>query len=105
MARPCQAGGEAEMTLLVTIGLRILDRDYIAECEVSITHKSTPGRFYGPPEDCYPAEGPEWELVGVTIYEDPPGKEPIALECPKWLADAIYSSDKLAEEVCERECD
>ena len=39
--------------------------------EVSITVNCTapaqPAQLYGPPEDCYPAEGPEFELTDLCV--------------------------------------
>lgn len=38
------------------------------EVEVSFT-PGTPGRLYGPPEDCYPPEGPEVEVLSARFTD------------------------------------
>ena len=30
-----------------------------------VTSPFVPAQTYGPPERCYPAEGPEWEITGI----------------------------------------
>jgi hypothetical protein len=52
--------------------IEILGRevDVAIEVDYECTDPGTPGRTYGPPEDCYPAEGPEIEfgpLCAVTL--------------------------------------
>ena len=29
--------------------------------------RGDPGRYFGPPEDCYPPEGPEIEIIEATV--------------------------------------
>lgn len=35
--------------------------------EYHITYRGRPARLYGPPEDCYEAEPPEFEIDRVTV--------------------------------------
>ena len=35
--------------------------------EIEVTNFGMPAQTYGPPENCYPAEGPEWEEVAFYI--------------------------------------
>jgi len=35
----------------------------------AVTSAGCPARISGPPEDCYPAEAPEWEIVGIDGEE------------------------------------
>ena len=48
--------------------------DYLEHCfEITIrcTALGTPAQLSGPPENCYPAEGPEFELETIAyIHED-----------------------------------
>lgn len=37
--------------------------DYRIHFEV--TSPGCPAQTFGPPENCYPAEGPEWEITGI----------------------------------------
>ncbi len=34
---------------------------------LKLTYAGDPGRTYGPPEDCYPAESPEWECDSLHL--------------------------------------
>lgn len=44
--------------------------DEIHEREFEITSRGHPGRYYGPPENCFPAEGAEAEWDGDYIPPD-----------------------------------
>lgn len=67
------------------------------ECEVEFTRSPVvPARTSGPPEDCYPAEGGETEIVSVRPFETrlivfgfEAELKRKYLECPKWLADLL----------------
>jgi hypothetical protein len=70
--------------------------DEAAELEVEVTFTQTPiipARLYGPPEDCYPEEGGEREIVSVRPFKSAPGgkcgmvKE--ICDCPEWLSDML----------------
>jgi hypothetical protein len=49
--------------------------DFLAEIEYRITHWGCPAKTYGPPENCYPAEAPEWEVESIAIWLDIPGED------------------------------
>lgn len=34
------------------------------------TARSTPGKYFGPPESCYPAEDAEFELDSIRVADD-----------------------------------
>lgn len=43
------------------------------EVEVTVEYSyspGTPGKTYGPPENCYPPEGPEVEILAVYLTDD-----------------------------------
>jgi len=85
----------------------ILDNSYVAECEVTITHRSTVPKVSGPPEYCDPGEGCEWQLETALLYRDADYKLPQKekLECPDWLLEAINSSSAFDEAVQTAEQD
>ncbi len=37
------------------------------EFYLKLTDRGRPAKIYGPPEDCYPAEAPEWELDSIVL--------------------------------------
>ena len=55
--------------------LSLMGFDFIAEIDWSLTYAGCPARTYGLPENCYPAEDPEWEIHSITLYRDDGGHE------------------------------
>jgi len=45
-------------------------REFTLEVEMECTAPGTLGRYAGPPEKCYPAEDPEFDIVGVRLLDD-----------------------------------
>lgn len=43
--------------------------EFEIEVKWSLFGKYVPAKLYGPPEDCYPAEYPEFEIEAVTLTE------------------------------------
>lgn len=62
----------------------------------------SPGKTYGPPEDCYPAEGESAEILCVTLDEK---DQPFRVLKEEELADGVM--EMLTERACEdaREAD
>lgn len=56
--------------------------------EVLLDYKpGHPGKLYGPPENCFPPEPSEVEIMNVVLYDT--GKGGSELDCPAWLKDAV----------------
>ena len=78
--------------------------DFIADVDYDVTSYGCPAQTYGPPENCYPAEGPEWVVNSITLYRDEgkdvetPGFE--ATGMLEWVL-ADYFADKIAEQIAE----
>jgi hypothetical protein len=53
-------------TISITRGLE----EYEVTVDFKVTSWGDPGVYSGPPEHCYPAEGPEFEFLGV--FAEPP---------------------------------
>lgn len=75
------------------------------EVDAEISYSFTPGhpaKLYGPPEDCYPAEGPEVEVDEVTVIID--GKRHAL---PDWQVRLIERDmlDELAEDATDSDAD
>jgi hypothetical protein len=71
--------------------------DTSVELEVEVTFTQTPiipAKLSGPPEDCYPAEGGERELVSVRPIKTTQGKLVVKeiLDCPDWLSAALMEA-------------
>ena len=41
--------------------------EFEAAVDIEVTSYGCPAQTCGPPESCYPAEGPEWEVEGIYI--------------------------------------
>ena len=91
---------ETKMNITVTIPLVIIDQNFAADVEVSITHRSRPSTHDDPPEGC------EWEVsktlirraTSLTIRS---GEG--YLSAPEWLTDMVEKSDELAEAIAMAE--
>lgn len=75
-----------------------------------VTSPGCPAKTYGPPEDCFPAEAPEWEITGIDGEDWDDGRKaydwvPIEkLRYAKYEVDAIYAWDEsldLSDEAVE----
>jgi hypothetical protein len=66
--------GAEGMNLSISTLLRRDGEDYDVriEFDATITSPYVPAQTYGPAEDCYPAEGPEWEANLTGFAFDPP---------------------------------
>jgi hypothetical protein len=54
------------------VSLNFMGFDFIADFEYRVTSWGCDAQTYGPPENCYPAESPEWEINRIRIYRDVP---------------------------------
>ena len=59
--------------------IEIEGEEVVLEVEASVS-KIIPAKLYGPPEDCYPAEGGEIEVQSVTCEDAP------TVTTAQWLA-------------------
>ena len=86
---------EVQAWLLLPTGASSgLKEDEGLQWEVSITVTCTspyvPAQLSGPPENCYPAEGPEYELEEFEFFA---GKKSI-LRSDKWaMAEALFGTN------------
>lgn len=44
--------------------------EFVADVDWTLTYRGCPAKLYGPPENCYPAEDPEWEINSITLHLD-----------------------------------
>lgn len=42
--------------------------DFLCEVDYRVTSYGCDAQTYGPPENCYPAEPPEWEINSIELY-------------------------------------
>jgi hypothetical protein len=61
--------------MYITRSFNFMGFDFLAEIEYRVTYWGCPAKTYGPPENCYPAEAPEWEVESIAIWLDIPGED------------------------------
>ena len=44
--------------------------EFVADVDWTLTYRGCPAKLYGPPENCYPAEDPEWEINSIILHLD-----------------------------------
>lgn len=58
--------------------------------EIVVTSPATEGRYYGPPEDCYPAEDAEWySIPDVVVCPECQTEHDIANDHQEMVQDAF----------------
>ena len=81
-----------------------LNTDFVIEFDYTVTSPGYPARTYGLPEDCYPAEGIEYQIDDIRLFLDG-SNEP--LDIPLWmqgiLMDELLTSQKAYDAVRENE--
>ena len=73
------------MEICVTVPIIVNDViicEFDAAVEVNVTSHGYPAQTYGPPENCYPEEGPEWEVEATYIDA---GENSGLVKCPDEL--------------------
>lgn len=80
--------------------VEVLSKDDSRQVEFQIVlrcvTRSTPGRLSGPPEDCYPPEGAEFEVEHICIVNENDDPTPISIK----LFEALCG-DGMAEQIIE----
>jgi hypothetical protein len=84
--------------------LDMMGFEWVVEIDYRVTSYGCSAQTYGPPENCWPAEEPEWEVESITLYRDE-GKDVItpSFEATGALFDVLceHFDDKIAETICE----
>lgn len=57
------------------VGLTFMGFDFVADVDYRVLSWGCDAQTYGPPENCYPAEPPEWEIEAITLQRDVPPPE------------------------------
>ena len=70
--------------------------DLEGTAEINVTSLGCPAYINGPPEHCYPAEPPEWEILGITFSDANVGD---AKYWMKNVSERLELDDHFAEEV------
>ena len=99
------------MQICMTVPIIVNDMvicEFDAAVDVKITSYGCPAQLYGLPEDCYPEEGPEWEVEATYIdgckRDDEGNIISILTECPDELL--IFVTRYIeGEEFAGRICD
>jgi len=86
--------------------LSFMGEDFLAEIDITVTSWGCEARIYGPPEDCYPAEPPEWDVESIVLWLDDPNRPDCGLfEATGALFDVLseHFADAIAEQIAEAE--
>ncbi len=98
------------------VGLTFMGFDFIADVDYKVTSYGCDAQTYGPPENCYPAEPPEWEINSIVLYrEELLTKEQHRLfdrghrftpgfEATGALFDVLANLDAINDAICEEIC-
>lgn len=85
----------------------IFETDMVIEFDYIITYEGCKARTYGDPDDCYPAEDPEYDIEGIRVYEDLPQyrdkpQDIVYLDVPAWLRTIIINYLEESGDVIEQ---
>jgi hypothetical protein len=58
------------MMITTTTGVEIMGFDFHVTVDIEITHWGCQAKLSGPPENCWPAEAPEWFIHSITLQTD-----------------------------------
>jgi len=83
------------------VPFHIMGFDFIADIDWTLTYPGCPARTYGPPEDCYPAEDPEWEINSITLHRDTYGDLGPGFEATGELFYLLTKSRRIDEAILE----
>jgi len=73
------------------VGIVFMGHDFILDIDWTLTHRGSPARTYGPPEDCDPGSDPEWDINTIHMQHDMPGELGPAFEATGSLFDVLAS--------------
>lgn len=59
-------------------------------------YPANPGKIYGPPENCYPPEPAEVDILSVRLK----GEKKTNTKLSDWLRDELMETDECYDELC-----
>jgi hypothetical protein len=71
--------------------------------EYRVTYRGRPARLYGPPEDCYEAEPPEYEIDRILVCGVPIPYDALPEPVRDWMDEAIR--DELPDVIVDEAAD
>ena len=87
-------------TITVNTSVDLMGFDFYVTLEIEVTSWGCPAKISPPPEYCWPAEAPEWNVVSLELQRD----EPEGLG-PAWSIDGGKQFDLITElPHVENEC-
>ena len=97
---------QIEMTVPIIVNKVVLC-EFEAAVDIKVLSYGCPAQTYGPPENCYPAEGPEWEVEGTYVDAEERNEEgklvSNLIECPDELLTFVIQyidGDEFMDRVC-----
>ena len=100
------------MEIYVTVPIivnGIIISEFDAAVEVNVVSYGCPAQTYGLPENCFPAEGPEWEVEATYVEVQEKNEEDKLvsnlIKCPDELLIFVtryIEGEKFMDKVCDK---
>lgn len=81
--------------------INFMGSDFIVDIDWTLTHKGSPARTYGPPEDCDLGTDPEWDVNRITLQHDIGDPDAPIFEATGALFDVLASSRAVDDAILE----
>lgn len=89
--------------------MTFMGSDFIVDIDWTLTHKGSPARTYGPPEDCDLGTDPEWDIHSITLQHDIGDPDAPIFKATGALFDVLCScravDDAIIEYISEHQSD
>lgn len=85
--------------------LDFMGEDFVVEVDYDVTYWGCQAKLSGPPENCWPAEPPEWKIKSIVLMRDTPEGLGAEFEATGALFDHLADLDVINDAICEEASD